>query len=85
MKGRRASYIAGSHNVPDPVADNLAQGSFEPRLIRLIDEAKDLIAVEVGNQERKSVGDRAQPALAFLYGFLGALLVGDVQMRADEP
>ena len=66
------------------VTDNLAQRTFEPRLVGLIDEAKDLIAVEIGDQERKGVGERAQSPLAFLHGFFGMLPVGDVQMHADK-
>src|ERR1700749_3262080 len=66
------------------LADNLVRRALEPRLVGLVDEAKDLIAIEIGDQERKSVGDRAQTPLAFLQGFSRMLPVGDVQMHADK-
>ena len=65
-------------------ANDLAQRTFEPSLIGLIDEPKYLIAIEIGDQERDCVRNSPQPALAFLHGCFRVFLVRDVQVRADE-
>ena len=54
MKGRRASYIARARAVPHMAADDLAQGTFEPELVGLVDEPEDSIIMGIGDQENGS-------------------------------
>ena len=73
-----------SHHFPHAAADDLAQRAIEPCLVRLVDETKNLIVVDVGDEQRKGVGDRAKPPFAFLHGLFRKLSIGDVQVGADK-
>src|SRR5580700_10818997 len=92
-RGKSASYDKLSsasfihcrpHDILHIAVDDLAQRTFEPRFVRLVDEAEYLVGIEIGDQERQRVGYRPQPALAFLYGCFRSFLVGNVQVGADK-
>ena len=91
LAGKRALQIwpprlvhLRAHHFVHPPAENGAQGTFEPRFVGLVGEAENLILVDVGDEHRKRVGDRAQFLFAFQRFLLGELAVGDVEMRADQ-
>ena len=91
LAGQRALQIRSprfvhrrAHDFVHPPAENGAQGAFEPGFVRLVGEAEDLVLVDVGDEHRKGVGDRAQLLFAFQRFLLGEFPVGDVDMRADQ-
>ena len=74
----------GAHDFVHPPAENGAQRAFEPGFVRLVGKAVDLILVDVGDEHRKSVRDRAQLLFAFERLLLGDFPIGDVDVRAHQ-
>ena len=72
------------HDLLDAPADDLGSRPLEPGLVGPVDEAEDLIAVDVGNEDRQGVRDRPQPVFARPRLLLRALPFGDVGMGADQ-
>ncbi len=80
-----ASFIhRRPHDLAHMTANDLAQGTFEPGIVGLVDEAKRLIVIEIGDEERDRVRHSPQPALAFLHGCFRIFLVGNVEVRANQ-
>ena len=65
-------------------SDDLAQRTSEPVLIRLVGEAKHLALIDIGDQQRESVGNGAQPLFALSRGLFGLLAIRDIEMRANQ-
>ena len=91
LAGQRALQIGAprlvhrrAHDFVHPPAKNGAQRAFEPGFVRLVGEAKNLVLVDVGDEHRKGVGDRAELLFALQRFLLGEFPVGDVDMRADQ-
>ncbi len=78
------SVHLGRHDLVDPPPDDLASRPFEPDLVGPVDEPEHKVAVDVGDEDRKRVGDRAQAFGAVERLLFGALAVGDVDVRADQ-
>ncbi len=90
---RRAQVLAPrrivlvAHHLPERPPDRLAEVDAQPVVERAVHEAQPLLGVDVGDQHRQVVGDRAQLALAGLDQIARTLLlaaVGDQAVDADD-
>ena len=91
LAGERALQVRSArvihfraHHFVDAAPEDLAARPIEPDLVGPVDEAEDLIAVDIGDQDGQGVGDRSQPSFARDRLLFGELSLGDVDMRPDE-